>query len=137
VPSSVDVTPPGSAVTASTHDGNVPANSVDHNLATRWSANGSGQWIQYDLGATRTVTSVRLAWWNGNLRRETFDVLMAGAPAGPWTTLLSGRQSSGTTTALESYDVPDTPARYLRVVGRGNTVNSWNSLTEAAVFAMP
>ena len=51
----VEVTPGSGGVTASTHDGNVPANTVDNNLNTRWSAEGDNQWIAYDLGSARTV----------------------------------------------------------------------------------
>jgi subtilisin family serine protease len=125
---------PASAVSASTNDGNVPANTVDANLSTRWSANGDGQWIQYDLGATKLVQSVKLAWYNGTSRRSTFDVLVSGSSTGPWTTAASGRQSSGTTNALESYDVTDVSGRYVRIVGHGNTVNAWNSVTETEIW---
>jgi poly(beta-D-mannuronate) lyase len=38
-----EVTPAAGAVTASANDGNVPGNTVDNSLATRWSANGDGQ----------------------------------------------------------------------------------------------
>jgi F5/8 type C domain-containing protein len=131
-PAEIPVAPSG--VTASTHDGNLPANTVDGSLATRWSANGDPQWIQYDLGATRSIESIRIAWYNGNLRASTFDVLVGDTAAGPWTTVASGLQSSGATTALETYDVPDAGARYVRVVGHGNNVNTWNSLTEAEVW---
>jgi hypothetical protein len=130
----VDITPGATAITASTNDGNVPANTVDNSLTTRWSANGDGQWIQYDLGATRTTAFVKLAWYSGNTRRTTFDVLASGSPTGPWTTALLGRQSSGTTTALETFDFPDTSGRYVRIVGHGNTVNLWNSLTEIELW---
>jgi len=136
-PGIVEVTPPASAISASTHDGNVPGNTVDDNLSTRWSALGDGHWIQYDLGATRTLAYLRLAWYNGNTRRATFDVQAADAPAGPWRTLLAGRQSSGTTTALETHDFTDNAARYVRIVGHGNTANLWNSITETAIFAVP
>jgi hypothetical protein len=33
------------SVSASADDGNVPANTLDDNLGTRWSAKGDGQWI--------------------------------------------------------------------------------------------
>src|SRR6266545_1999185 len=59
------VTPPGSAVTASADDGNVPANTVDNDLSTRWSANGDAQWIRYDLGARKRVTAVLIAFYRG------------------------------------------------------------------------
>jgi hypothetical protein len=130
----VEITPGAAGVTASTNDGNVPANAVDGNLSTRWSANGDGQWIQLDLGSTRTVSSVKLAWLSGDVRTSTFDVLISGGATGPWTTLLAGRQSSGTTLALEEHDVADTAGRYVRVVGHGNSVNTWNSVTEAEIW---
>ena len=133
----VELTPGGAAVSASTNDGNVPANTVDDNLATRWSGNGDGAWIQYDLGATRTVTSVVIAWYQGNTRVSTFDVLASSSPTGPWTTLAAGRQSSGTTTALETYDVTDGSGRYVRIVGHGNTLSGWNSLTEVQIWGVP
>src|SRR5688572_10713510 len=68
------LTIPGSAVTASANDGNVPANTVDGSLTTRWAANGDGQWIRYDLGTTRTVSHIRVAPYNGANRAFAFDI---------------------------------------------------------------
>ena len=133
--SPVEVTPGASAVTASTNDGNVPANAVDNTLATRWSANGDGQWIQFDLGTTRLVTSARIAAYNGDMRQSRFD-LQVSTTGTAWTTVWSG-SSSGTTTAEETYDFADVSARYVRYLGHGNSVNAWNSLTEASLFAAP
>ena len=130
----VDITPAGSAVTASTNDGNVPPNTVDNNLATRWSANGDGQWIQYDLGTTRTVSYVNLAWYQGDTRTSTFDVLVSGSASGPWTTALAGKSSNGTSTALQMHDFADVSGRYVRIVGHGNSVNLWNSITETEIW---
>ena len=129
----VEITPGGSAVTASTHDGNLPANAVDNNLATRWSANGDGQWIQLDLGSTRTVSHVRIATYNGDLRQSRFDLQVA-TTAGTWTNVLTGALTSGTTTGEETFDFADVPARYVRYLGHGNTTNLWNSVTEVSVF---
>ena len=130
----IDLTPGAGSVTASTNDGNVPGNTVDNNLGTRWSGSGDGQWIQYDLGASHTVTSVSVAWYQGNTRVSTFDVQVGGTPTGPWTTALAGAQSNGTGTALEAHDVSDTAGRYVRIVGHGNTLNTWNSITEVEIW---
>jgi len=135
-PGTVDIpiTPGGSAVSASTNDGNLPANTVDGSLATRWSGSGNNAWIQYDLGTTRVVSSVKLAWYQGTGgRRSTFDVLVSDGASGPWNALLTGAMSSGTT-ALENHDFTDTSGRYVRVVGHGNTVNTWNSITETQIW---
>jgi hypothetical protein len=130
----IDLTPAGSAVTASTHDGNLPGNTVDDSLATRWSANGDGQWVQYDLGASRTVRYVNLAWYQGDMRSSTFDVLVSESATGPWATALAGKQSSGASLGLETHDFPDAGGRYVRIVGHGNSVNAWNSVTEAQIW---
>ncbi|WP_415830320.1 discoidin domain-containing protein, partial [Kibdelosporangium persicum] len=45
-------------ISASADDGNVPANTIDGDLTTRWSAEGDGVWIRYDLGSAQTVGSV-------------------------------------------------------------------------------
>src|SRR5215208_8048942 len=34
---------------ASGDDGNIPSNTIDHNLGTRWSDHGIGSWIRGDL----------------------------------------------------------------------------------------
>lgn len=122
---------PGANVTASANDGNVPANTVDGSLATRWSAQGE-QWIRYDLGAVKTPAWVRLAFLNGDSRVYSFDVQLS-ADGTNWTTVYTGA-SSGTTTALETHNFPNGSARYLRLLGHGNNVNTWNSITETEVW---
>ena len=136
-PTEVELTPMASGVTASTNDGNVPANTVDGSLATRWSANGDGAWIQYDLGSPQTVRSVKIAVYNGNGRQNRFDIQVSGSSSGPWTTVLTNALSSGTTTALETHDVTDANARYVRYVGHMSTVGTFNSLTEVEIWGSP
>ena len=131
----VEITP-GSA-TASANDGNLPGNAVDNNLGTRWSANGDGQWLMVDLGSTRTVSYVRVAAYNGNTRQNRFDIQVSGSSAGPWTNVLTGALTSGTTTAEQTFDFGDVNARYVRYLGHMNTVNTFNSVTEFSVFGLP
>jgi hypothetical protein len=128
-----EITPGSSSVTASANDGNIPGNAVDNSLSTRWSASGDGQWLQLDLGSTRSVGYVKIAFYNGNVRRSTFD-LQVSSGGGAWSTVWSG-QSGGTSTQEQTFDFPDVSARYVRYLGHGNTVNAWNSLTEVSVFA--
>ncbi|MEJ2857572.1 MULTISPECIES: polysaccharide lyase family 7 protein [unclassified Saccharothrix] len=120
-------------VTALTDDGNVPANTLDNDPTTRWSAEGDGVWIRYDLGAAQDVGSVSIAWHKGDTRRATFDVQLS-QDSTSWTTVLARKSSSGTTLQPESYDFPDASARYVRIVGYGNTSNDWTSITETKVL---
>jgi unsaturated chondroitin disaccharide hydrolase len=122
---------PITAVTASSNDGNVPANAVDGNLGTRRSAAGDGQWLLLDLGGARPVTSVSVAFYRGDQRAARFD-LQASANAVDWTTLTRAI-ASGRTLQPETYDVSDTTARYVRLVGHGAPGTTFTSVTEIAV----
>lgn len=120
------------SVIASAHDDNVPGNAVDNNLDTGWSAGGDGQWIRFDLGSTKTVTKVSIAFHKGSERTTRFDI-QASKSGTTWTTVYSGI-SSGTTNQQETYDFSDMSARYVRIVGHGNTQNTFNSITEVDIY---
>lgn len=119
-------------VTASGNDGNVPANVLDNNLNTRWSANGDGQWIQFCLSSATTVSGVQIAFYNGNTRTSRFDVL-TGTDGQTWATAASGLVSSGTSLNLQTFSFTGRSAKYVRIVGHGNSVNAWNSYTEVKI----
>jgi len=129
----VEVTPGAGGVTASTSDTNVPANTVDNNLTTRWSGNGDGAWIQYDLGTQKTISYVKIAVYTGNARINTFDLQWSNG-SGVWTNIQTGLHNSGTTTNEETYDFPDVSARYIRYVGHMSNVGTFNSVTEVSIW---
>jgi hypothetical protein len=136
-PTIVEVTPGAGAIAASTHDGNVPGNTVDNRLDTRWSGNGDGAWLKLDLGSMVKVTHVRIAWYLGNTRFSRFDLQYSNDDA-TWRNLRTNLYSNGRTTEEQTFDVPDTRARWIRYVGHGNsspTKGTWNSVTEVSVFA--
>ncbi|WP_341843626.1 cellulase family glycosylhydrolase [Chitinophaga caseinilytica] len=120
-------------VSASADDGNVPANVLDGNLATRWSASGNPQWIQFCLADTVTVTGVKIAFYSGNTRTSNFDV-QTSLNGSTWANAITNRNSSGTSTALETFTFTAQPAKYVRIVGHGNSVNAWNSYTEVQIM---
>jgi uncharacterized protein YjdB len=124
---------PVASVVASGNDGNLPQNTLDKSLATRWSAQGDGQWIRYDLGALATVDHVDIAWYLGNTRIAYLDIQVS-LDTVTWTKVFSG-QSSGQTLQLERYAFPTTTSRYVRIVGHGNSSSTWNSVTEVAILS--
>jgi len=125
-------------VASAYQDPNVPQSTLDGNLATRWSANGDGQWIRYDLGSTMTIGSITIAWYQGTSWQSAFE-LHVSLDGATWSPVFTGR-SSGRTLQPERYDFPAVPARYIRIVGHGQwnstTLSSWwNSITAVAVYA--
>ncbi|WP_331621664.1 polysaccharide lyase family 7 protein [Streptomyces sp.] len=132
----VQITPAAGAVTASTSDSNVPGNVVDDNYTSRWSGDGDGAWLQLDLGATATVTHIKVAVYNGDARKNVFQLQYWNGSS--WSTVFDGR-SSGTTTGLESFSFTAVQTTKVRYVGHGYVLNAggtgtWNSLTEVEVW---
>jgi hypothetical protein len=119
-------------VGASADDGNVASNVLDNDLNTRWSANGDGQWIQFCLSSATTVTGVQIAFYSGTSRTSTFDILTSTDGAS-FTTASAGRVSSGTSLNLETFSITSRTAKYVRIVGHGNSANLWNSYTEVRI----
>src|SRR5213076_2665716 len=87
---SADLTPfPVASVVASANDGNLPQNTLDNTLATRWSAQGDGQWIRYDLGGLAAIDHVDIAWYLGDTRVSSFDIQVS-LDTVTWTKVFSG-----------------------------------------------
>jgi len=112
---------------------NPPGNAFDGDLDTRWSAEGIGQWIEYGFCQTRTVESIEIAFHWGDARAYSFTIEVS-TDGRAFTQVFSGT-SSGTSAALESFDFADTPAKYVRVTGSGNSVNDWNNYAEIAIHS--
>ena len=112
--------------------GNIPANTIDNNLDTRWSSFGAGSFIQTDLGSVKTICSVDIGWYNGDARQNKF-VISVSKDGTSFSDVYSST-SSGQTTKVENYNFKDSDARYVRIAVNGNTQNNWASITEIAVF---
>ena len=110
---------------------NGPENVIDGNFSTRWSAEGEES-LQFDLGEVKTLGYIGLSFHSGSARQTIFD-LQISEDGRKWTTVFSGR-SSGTTNDLEAYDLQNLQGRYVKYAGHGNTINGWNSVTEAKIF---
>jgi hypothetical protein len=123
---------PTANAVANGNDGNLPANAIDNNLNTRWSNLGIGSWIQTDLGEQKTICSVNIAWYVGNVRQNNF-VISISNDGSTFTDVFTGK-SSGTTLSPESYNLPaNTVGRFVRITVNGNTQSNWASITEIAV----
>ncbi|MCC5576278.1 discoidin domain-containing protein [Microtetraspora sp. AC03309] len=121
-------------VTASTwEDINPPSNATDGNLATRWSGSGSGAYLTLDMGASRAVCGVNVAWYQGDVRWNDYTVYTSTDNV-TYTKAAEGR-SSGTTLNPEPYRFAQRQARYVRIAWWNSSAgNGWASITEAAAF---
>ncbi|MDW0256655.1 MAG: discoidin domain-containing protein [Nitrososphaeraceae archaeon] len=105
-----------------------PSGVVDNNFNTLWSVFGKGSWIQLDLGSSKNICSVNIAWLKGNERQNNF-VISTSTDGTTFTKVFTGK-SNGNTLNLEKYVLSSTDARYVKVTVNGNTQNNYATITE-------
>lgn len=104
---------------------------LDNNLGTRWSRGGSGAWIKPDLGSTKVICSLDIAWYKGDQRTYFFDISVSNNGVN-FKKVFSG-SSSGTTLSSEKYEFADSVGRYVKITFVANSVNQFASITEIDV----
>ncbi len=112
--------------------GNPYGNVNDGKLSTRWSQEGTNQWIRFDLKTVKSVWAVDVAFYNGDTRVFYFKV-QTSTDNRTWTDVTGDLVSSGMTNELERYRFEPTEARYVRLLCSGNSTNKWNSPTEIRI----
>jgi hypothetical protein len=123
----------GSASDDGSNDGHTPDLAIDGSLheESRWSSLGDGKTLTLDLGSISTIDSIRTAWYKGDERTAYFSVEVSENGSN-WSSVLSNVQSQGTEGfAYNSFS--ETDARYVRIIGHGNSASDWNSLIEVEV----
>ncbi|HZO10807.1 MAG TPA: discoidin domain-containing protein, partial [Nitrososphaeraceae archaeon] len=116
-----------SQVTASgSQVGFPPSNVVDNNPISIWSNYGVGSYILLDLGTSKNICSVDIAWYKGNQRQNNF-VISTSLDGKSYKTVLSTK-SSGNTLSFETYVFPDNLARYIKITVNGNNQNNYASI---------
>jgi hypothetical protein len=101
---------------------------VDGNLGTRWSsAFGDPQWLQVDLGGTRSLCKVTLNW---ETAYATAYQIQVSSDAKTWTTVYSTTTGTGGTQTLNT----TASARYVRMYGTARSTQYGYSLWEFQVF---
>jgi hypothetical protein len=121
----------GKTATASSSENSAafPASAaVDGNTGTRWSSAFSDpQWLQVDLGATATITSVTLNWETAY--GKSFQI-QTSANASTWTTIYSTTTGTG---GVQNLTVSGS-GRYVRLYGTVRSTQYGYSLWEFQVF---
>ena len=112
--------------------GHTVAATIDGDFSTYWQFTAHYAWVQYDLGANHTVSSVKIAWYLGNTRSTRFDV-RTSTDGINWTTVMSGA-SSGTTTAFETYGFTAVTARYVQYECYGTSIDRTNAIAETQII---
>ncbi|MFI9100535.1 discoidin domain-containing protein [Streptomyces fildesensis] len=123
----------GKAATASSTEnaGTPAASAVDGNAGTRWSSTATDpQWLQVDLGATATISSVTLNWEAAYAKAFKVQTSDNGST---WTDVYSTSTGTG---GNQTLNVTGT-GRYVRVYGTVRATVYGYSLWEFQVYGTP
>jgi hypothetical protein len=123
----------GKPVTASSaQHANPASNGNDGSLSTRWSAGSGGvpQWWRVDLGASHTLSSVTVNWYNSASVYYQYKIEGSSDDIS-YTTLVD---KTGNTSLGDSTDTFTATARYVRVTITFVSGSGWASLYECKVF---
>lgn len=120
-------------VTASSDDGNVPGNTNDRDPDSRWSAEGSEQYLQLELDREQWIDAISLLFYSGNLRANYFD-LEVSTDGEHYQRVITGAASKKQDpNRTETFTFEPVRAKYVKYIGHGNELNAWNSIIEAWV----
>lgn len=113
---------------------NGPDAVFDDDLNTRWAADGKGVWIVADLGESKHIDFIGTSFMNGDQRSAKYQLFISEDNQN-WEMVFDGT-SSGTTSGIEICDRINKNARYIKLVGFGNSSNEWNSVTELRAYSL-
>ena len=113
-------------------------NVFDNDYTTKWGVaydeqNPEGAYGIFDLGMVKSIKSIHIAFTSGNIRAYNVDFYVSQNGV-DYTPVLLNHKSSGTTTDLEEI-LLNTKGRYLKIVGKGNSVNKWMNIQEVAIVS--
>ncbi|MBQ4515591.1 MAG: discoidin domain-containing protein [Clostridia bacterium] len=111
---------------------NPPAATLDGDYTTRWSASEYMSDIVYDLGEVKNLSHVGLGFYLGTERQYLFK--LAVSEDGQNWEVITTAASSGRTADMEIYNVGNKNARYVKLIGYGNSSNYWFNVTEIGFF---
>jgi len=109
--------------------------SVDSDLSTYWSTGEDGGYMIWELLEPREIDKLELAWFQGSSRYTYFEIHTSGDGVN-WQKQFDG-QSTGRTSQLDDYKFKNpVNAKYVKIVGHGNSDSNFTSLSEIKIHCV-
>jgi len=119
---------------------NYPKNAIDGNTRTLWSVKGENQWLVLQLKEAFKIQHIMLAFQSGLNRESYFDILGSEDNI-TWEPILVHAVSSDFSGDLQVFDFPSSMTgneySFIKLVGHGNSFDSWNYIAEFRIFGYP
>ncbi len=105
---------------------------ISDTTQNRWSADGAGNWILYDLGAEKNLHSICIAGYRALVRSYEFKI-ETSKDGQNWET---AHEAAKTTYGVDHdvYKLGDKSARYIRITGLSATNTNWMGINEVRIY---
>eukprot|EP00752_Nemacystus_decipiens_P001877 g1808.t1 len=91
---------------------------------------GSGSWLEIDLPHAASLSSIELAFEDGDERTQDFEIVVMGETDMSTTFYTSSGETNDFQRFSSFADGGSVMAKTVTIVGYGNSLNDWNSFTE-------
>lgn len=115
------------ATATSSEPGNGPEMTLDNDANTRFSGQGMGLNITFDLGGQQNFSGIEVDWYKANERASSVDLLVDDKL---FATFVSDRNVNPQPITIPSA----MPATKISLVNKGNTQNDWMSITGVKIY---
>jgi len=110
-----------------------PASSMfDGNFATRWTSLNEGEFVTIDLGEEKEVSAVAMGFWQSPKRSYNY-IIQTSTDGLNYKTVAAG-SSPLEAEGYHIYNISPEKARYVKVIGNGNSVNVNTNILELRVL---
>ncbi|MDP4222851.1 MAG: SwmB domain-containing protein [Bacteroidota bacterium] len=115
----------------------IPENVTDGNIGTMWSANGTEQWILFELEESFCIHHIKISFQPGQKKESYFDVY-GSVDKVNWEPVLIKSASCAFSGDLQVFEFPSSKTtrefNYIKLVGQGNSTDTWNNISEFRIF---
>lgn len=119
---------------------NYPLNITDDNVASMWAAKGDNQWLILKLKEPFKIQHIKISFGQDNDKEYYFDVL-GSEDMISWDPIILKSNSCSFSGNLQVFNFPPSKSSmeysYIKLVGHGNSINSWNYISEFKILGYP
>ena len=109
-------------------------NTIDGDLSTLWSAQGTNHWIMYDFGTVTPVSGFKIIWNKGDQRQEIYNVEVSEDGVN-FKKIIDTKAEGKAALTYEDNKFGETMnVRYVRINMFGNTKTDWNGIIETVFY---
>jgi len=98
----------------------------------RWSANGAGNWICYDLGEEKTLHSIALAGYMALSRSYIYEIAVSSDSVNFTPVIAQATTTNGVD--HDVYKLGDIKARYVKITGISASNTTWMGISEVRIY---